>query len=315
MKALVTGGAGFIGSHLTDALVARGHDVEVLDNLSSGFASNLPRDGVTYLNGDLTDPARVRDTVLTSKPDLVFHLAGVVNLERSFHVAEACLRVNVFGTLNLLRALDERPPAAFLLASTTEVYGNGPLPFRESQAAEPPSPYAVSKLAAEQLALSLHRESSFPAVVARIATSYGPRQPRARLIPSLIDAYARGEAPALSDPTLSRDFLFVDDVVAGLIAAAENSASRGEVINFGDQTTHTIGHIADTVRRLMGATASPRYGARTPRLNEARVWASDNAKARELLGWQPRVALVEGLERTIASFCAAEPRLSPNAPY
>jgi len=312
MKALVTGGAGFIGSHLAESLIARGHVVDVLDNLSSGSVSNLPSNGATYVHGDLTDPASVRDVVVASKPDLVFHLAGVVNLERSFQVADACLRVNVLGTLNLLRALDERRPTAFLLASTTEVYGNGPLPFRETQAAEPPSPYAVSKLAAEQLALSLHRASGFPAVVARIATSYGPRQPRARLIPSLIDAFTHGEPPALSDPTLSRDFLYVDDVVAGLMAAAEHPASHGEVINFGDEATYTIGHIAETVRRLTGATVSPRYGERKPRPNEARVWASDNGKACRLLGWQPRVTLVEGLERTIAAFRAADPRLSSN---
>lgn len=313
MRALLTGGAGFIGSHLSEALLARGYSVQVLDNLSTGSIDNISSSGVTSFKGDLMDASTVRDAVMESNPDVVFHLAGVVNLERSFEVAEACMRVNVLGTLNLLRALEARPLEAFVLASTTEVYGNGPIPFQEGQAAEPPSPYAVSKLAAEQLALSLFRTSGFPAVVTRMATSYGPRQPRQRLIPSLIGAYARGERPSLSDPTLSRDFLFVADLVDGLIAAAQCPASRGEVINLGDETTYTIGHIAETVRSLMGADVTPRFGERKSRPNEARVWASNNAKAGRLLGWAPRTTLVDGLEQTIAWFRAAERRFSSHS--
>lgn len=262
---------------------------------------------------DLLDPSAIADAVGRVRPDLVFHLAAVVNLERSLAVADACMRVNVMGTLNLLRALESAPPAAFVLASTTEVYGHGPVPFREAQAPEPPSPYAVSKLAAEQLALSLHRGSGFPTVVMRITTAYGPRQPRHRLIPSLIDAYSRGEAPALSNPALSRDFLYVDDVVKGLIAAAESPHARGEVINLGDETTYTLGHIAETVRSLMGAEVRPRYGSRTPRANEADIWASSTDKARQLLGWAPETSLIEGLERTIAWF-RAQPALFSGQP-
>ncbi len=310
MRILLTGGAGFLGSHLAEALLARGDSVHVLDDFSTGSIENLSNLGMTSLRADLLDPRAVLDVVADLRPDFVFHLAGVVNLERSLQVAEACMRVNVTGTLNLLRALEATSPSMFVLASTTEVYGNGPVPFHEGQAAEPPSPYAISKLAAEQLALSLYRLTGFPAVVLRIATSYGPRQPHRRLIPSLIESYGRGESPALSDPTLARDFLFVDDVVKGLLVAAESPRARGEIINLGDETTYTIRHIAETVRRLMGVDVTPRYGARASRANEARVWASNIDKTRQLLGWAPETPLVEGLERTITWFRAQPAQVS-----
>ncbi len=301
MRALLTGGAGFLGSHLVDALIARGHSVHVLDDLSTGAIGHVAG-GVTTLKVDLLDSSVVRDALTKANPEVVFHLAAIVNLERSLDVADACMRVNVVGTLNLLRALEGSPLSAFVLASTTEVYGNGPVPFREAQAPAPPSPYAISKLAAELLVLWQHRSVGFPAVVVRIATAYGPRQSPCRLIPSLIEAYAGGEGPALSDPDLSRDFLFVADVVEGLIAAAEHPSSRGEIINLGEECTYTIRDVAETVRSLMGVTPTPCYGARAPRPGEARVWATNNDKARQLLGWAPSTTLLDGLKRTIGWF-------------
>lgn len=312
MRTLLTGGAGFFGSHLTEALLRQGHSVHILDLPSAPIVGPIAGN-VTFHEGDLLETSTVREAIVRSKPNVVFHLAAVVNLDRSLEVADACMKVNALGTLNLLRVLEARPPTALVLASTTEVYGDGPVPFKEEQAAAPPSPYAVSKLAAEQLALSMHRITGFPTVVARIATAYGPRQPNHRLIPTLIESYARGERPSLSDPELSRDFLFVDDVVEGLVAAAESTASHGEIINLGNQTSHTIGHIAETVRDLMGADLAPCYGARASRPNEARVWASNTDKARRLLGWSPKTTLLEGLERTITWFLT-DARLSSEHP-
>ena len=214
------------------------------------------------------------------------------------------MRVNLLGTLELLKALESSPLSAFVLASTTEVYGNGPLPFTEGQREAPPSPYAVSKLAAEQIIMTLHRAQGFPAIVARVATAYGPGQPRHRLIPTIIEAYSRGEPPQLSDPSQSRDFLFVDDVVEGLLACVTHPNARGEVINLGDDASYTVQHIADTIRDLMGVNVTARYGDRAPRPNEARVWSSSRKKAGELLDWAPRVGLREGLQQTIAGFHA-----------
>jgi UDP-glucose 4-epimerase len=288
MNVLVTGGSGFLGSHLVDALTAAGHHVTAPGSREC----------------DLLDLDAVRDAVARIRPDSVFHLAAVVNLERSLEMADACMRLNVIGTLNLLRALESTALDAFVFASTTEVYGDGPVPFREEQPANPPSPYAVSKLAAEQLVLSLYRTRGFPAVVTRLTTTYGPRQPRHRLIPSLIEAYARGEAPALSTPSLSRDLLYVDDAVKGLVKAAENPGARGAIVNLGNETTHTIAQVAESVRALMGAALAPRYGAQAARADEAPVWASNVDKARQLLGWVPETPLVEGLERTIEWFRA-----------
>ena len=191
-----------------------------------------------------------------------------------------------------------------MLASTTEVYGSGSVPFQEEQREAPPSPYAISKVAAERILLMQHRATGLPAVIARIATAYGPGQPRHKLIPSIIEAYARGDSPRLSDPAQSRDFVFVDDVVDGLIAAATHEKAHGEIVNIGDVTTYTVQHIAETVRALMRVTIAPEYDDRAQRVNEARVWASSREKAERILGWAPRTSLVNGLDRTIASLRA-----------
>ena len=302
MRAFVTGGMGFLGSHLVSGLVRQGHRVYVFDQELALADGDSNTESVVKVTGDLLDANSISAALEISKPDVVFHLAAVVNLDRSLDIADAYMRVNVLGTLNLLRALEGKPLVSFVLPSSVEVYGHGPIPFREDQVAEPPSPYAVSKLAAEQLALSLHRSKGFPAVVIRIATAYGPRQPRHRLIPSLIAAFARGERPALSNPDLSRDFLYVDDVAKGLTVAADCTAAHGEIINLGNEETHTIRSVAEMVRSHMAVELSPRYGAKPARANEARVWATSNEKARNILGWMPATALSDGLEKTIASY-------------
>tara|TARA_B100000029_G_scaffold510731_1_gene602912 strand:+ start:4321 stop:5271 length:951 start_codon:yes stop_codon:yes gene_type:complete len=304
MKAFVTGGMGFLGAHLVSGLLRQGHHVHVFDQGLASTIDNSSPEGCVIVRGDLLDANSIRAAVSAANPDVVFHLAAVVNLDRSLDIADACMRVNVLGTLNLLRALEEHSLESFVLPSSVEVYGNGAIPFSEEQAAAPPSPYAVSKLAAEQLALSLYRSKGFPAVVVRIATAYGPGQPNHRLIPSLIGAFSRGERPALSNPDLSRDFLYVEDVVEGLLLAAECQTGFGEVINLGDEQTHTIKQVAETVRNLMMVDLAPRYGAMPARANEARVWASSNEKARKLLGWTPRTILREGLKKTISWYCS-----------
>ena len=304
MRAFVTGGMGFLGAHLVSGLLRQGHHVHVFDQGPISTFDNSGSEGAVTLRGDLLDTNSIRAAVSEAKPDVVFHLAAVVNLDRSLDIADSCMRVNVLGTLNLLRALEGHQLESFVLPSSVEVYGNGSIPFREDQAAAPPSPYAVSKLAAEQLALCLYRSKGFPAVVVRIATAYGPSQPNHRLIPSLIGAFSRGERPALSNPDLSRDFLYVDDVVEGLLLAAECQAGSGEIINLGDEQTYTIKQVAETVRNLMAVDLSPRYGAKPARANEARVWASSNDKALELLGWTPRTVLREGLKKTISWYCS-----------
>ena len=303
MRAFVTGGMGFLGAHLVSGLLRRGHHVHVFDQEPVSMTDSSVPEGFTMSSGDLLDTNSIRVALSDAKPDVVFHLAAVVNLDRSLDIADACMRVNVLGTLNLLRALEGQQLESFVLPSSVEVYGNGPIPFHEDQAAAPPSPYGVSKLAAEQLALSLYRSKQFPAVVVRIATAYGPRQPNGRLIPSLIGAFSRGERPALSNPDLSRDFLYVDDVVEGLVSAAGCPAGYGEIINLGDEQTYTIRQVAETVRNLMAVDLMPRYGAKPARANEARVWASSNAKARKLLGWTPRTDLRDGLQKTISWYC------------
>jgi nucleoside-diphosphate-sugar epimerase len=298
---LVTGATGFIGTHLVDRLARDGARVSVL--LRAKAERLAP--AVTAAYADLLDGGAVRAAVETVRPDVVFHLAAVVNLDRTLAVADACMRTNVLGTTTLLRALEATTSSAvFVLASTTEVYGHGGVPFLEGQTEQPPSPYAVSKVAAERILLLLHRAAGLRAVVVRIATTYGPGQGHDRLIPMVIDAYARGQAPRLHDPWQSRDFVFVDDVVDGLIAAATSSDASGEIINLGDETTYLISHVADTIRDIMGAQVPPRDSGRAGRANEARTWATSREKAGRLLGWTPRTGLVAGLERTVARYLA-----------
>lgn len=297
-RVLVTGATGFLGRRAVARLCAE--RAIVFATATTPPVREALSAAVSFRAADLLDPSSLGRLVDEARPEIVIHLGAVVNLERSLRLAEACARVNVLGTVHLLQALEGRPIRRFVLASTTEVYGDGPVPYCEHQPLAPPSPYAVSKVAAEQLTLLAWRASGLPAVVLRLATAYGPGQAVPRLIPTLIQGFLRGEPPTVSEPGRARDVVYVDDVVDGLLRGATAVGVAGEVINLGHEHPVTIAELVRTLQGLAGSTVDARYGDVPVRASEARVWASSGDKARRLLGWEPTTPLTTGLARTVA---------------
>jgi len=299
---LVTGASGFIGSHLARVLTSQGAVVTAVCRSITGQARALT-DLTGFLQvrqGNLEDASGLRQIVAEIQPEYVFHLGAVVDLERSRATADACMRVNVMGTLNLLQALEGVQVKRLVFTSTSEVYGDNPTPFHEDQRERPPSPYAVSKLAAEHLCLFFHRAFGCPISVLRLSTVYGPGQSLRRLIPSAIMACLRRERLALGAGEQSRDFVYVRDVVEGLLRAALREEAVGEIINLGHERGYEVREVLEMVTRLGGPCPEPLYGRIPRRVGEARMWASSAEKARRLLNWEITSDLETGLQETIA---------------
>lgn len=291
---LVTGATGFIGCHLVRRL--RANDAEV-HALSRRRGAGEP--GLAVHQADLLDPDATRAVVGAVKPDCVFHLAGRVDLERSAAVARACVDQNIVATLNLLEALRASAPRRLVYVSSTEVYGSGPVPFREAQPIDPPSPYAVSKAAAEQLCKIYGRIEGVEVCVLRLASAYGPGQPVARLIPSLVLAGLGGEPLRLRQPHHRRDFVYVEDMARGIALAGRARLGDFEVVNLGREDAVSLEEIARAVAVAAGRAGAEVVDLREPRPNESTYWATSAEKARVLLGWAPSVDLAAGLARTV----------------
>ncbi len=302
-RVLVTGGAGFIGSHLVDALVARGDTVRVLDNFSTGRRENLVavQDQIELVEGDLRDPDAVAQAV--NGVDLVFHQGALPSVPRSVADPLTSHEVNSTGTLRLLLAARDAGVRRVVVASSSSVYGDTPtLPKVEMMATSPRSPYAISKLASEQYAGSFAQLFDLETVALRYFNVFGPRQDPyssyAGVIPRFCLAAWRG-APCLiyGDGQQSRDFTFVADVVqANLLAAAAPEAS-GHTFNIAYGAQTTLLDVVAILRELTGQALEVRHEA--PRAGDVRHSLAAIGKAQELLGYQPQVRFAEGLERTL----------------
>ena len=296
-RALVTGAAGFLGSHLVRRLALEGAAVHAVDRVLREGSQHI-----TWHRADLEDRRSLMGRLARVKPEVVFHLAGRVDLARTPEITEACIRENVHATANLLWALESSPLEAFVLTSTTEVYGRNPAPFREDQPVNPPSPYAISKVTAEQLCRFFHETRGYPAVVLRLATVYGPGQAEARLIPSVIRAALAGRPLSMTSGEQQRDFVYVDDAVDGLLRAATQPLARGRIINLGHDQPVSIRQLVDVIRTVLHTEWAPSYGELPSRAGEALVWSCDGRKAKAVLGWEPRTSLADGVAATIASY-------------
>jgi len=305
VRTLVAGGAGFIGSHLCDALIAAGHDVIAVDNLLTGREVNIAhlRDHphFTFLRHDIVEP-------LDLAVDAIYHLASPASPEGYWqHPLETQL-VNSLGTLNLLR-LARAHGARLLFTSTSEVYGDPtvhPQPetyFGNVNPVGPRACYDESKRFGESLASEFVRQFDLDARIVRIFNTYGPRSdPRdGRVVPNFIMQALRDEPLTVyGDGQQTRSLIYVADLVAGLTAAMTHDAARGEVINLGNPDERTVLELAHEVTRLCGSTAPVAYLPARPEDPERRC--PDIAKARSLLGWEPRVDIEHGLRETIAYF-------------
>jgi UDP-N-acetylglucosamine/UDP-N-acetyl-alpha-D-glucosaminouronate 4-epimerase len=305
---LVTGGAGFIGSNLVRALLERGDSVRVLDNFSTGNRANLVGlDDVEVIEGELRSYERVHAAVRGA--ELVFHLGALGSVPRSVQDPLTSGAVNVEGTLNVLLAARDEGVQRVVFASSSSIYGNQPeLPLRESMAPDPISPYGVAKLAAERYCVSFSRVyHSFETVVLRYFNVFGPRQdPRsqyAAVVPLFVSAIAAGEPVTIfDDGGQSRDFTYVDNVVEANLLAAEAGDVSGRIFNVSAGRSATVDDLADTIGRLLDKPVERRY--LPPRPGDLRDSWADVSEARELLGWEARVWLEEGLRLTIDSLAA-----------
>jgi nucleoside-diphosphate-sugar epimerase len=307
---LVTGGAGFIGSHIAARLLELGRRVRVLDNLSTGRPANLDAaraagpERFEFLEGDIRDPATVgramRDVVE------VVHQAALPSVERSVHDPWTSHEVNADGTLRLLEGARAVRARRFLLAGSSSVYGDQPeLPKREEMAPSPRSPYALSKLVAEQYVRLYAELYGLPTMTLRYFNVFGPRQdpasPYAAVIPLFLRAILRGESPTIyGDGGQTRDFTYISNVVDANLAALAAPAALGDVVNIACGARVSLLDLLKALEETTGRRAVPRFAP--PRAGDVRDSQADIRKARTLLGFDPRVTIPEGLAVTVAAF-------------
>jgi UDP-glucose 4-epimerase len=302
MRVLVTGGAGFIGSNVVRALLARGDDVRVLDNFSTGSRANLAglEGHVELVEGDLRSYERVHTAV--RGVEIVLHQGALPSVPRSVQDPLTTTAVNVEGTLNVLLAARDEGIRRVVNASSSSVYGNGgSLPRTESQLPDPISPYAVAKLAAERFGTSFSRVYGMEIVSLRYFNVFGPRQDPtsqyAAVVPRFIRAIAAGEPVTVyGDGEQSRDFTYVDNVVSANLLAAEAEGVAGEIVNVATGASATVNELADTIGRQLARPVERAY--EPEREADVRASWADVGEARRLLGYEPQIALEEGLRRT-----------------
>jgi UDP-glucose 4-epimerase len=309
VKVLVTGGAGFIGSNLVRALLERGDEVRVLDNFSTGNRANLAglADDVELVEGELRSYERVHNAV--RGVEVVFHLGALGSVPRSVQDPLTSGAVNVEGTLNVLLAARDEGVRRVIFASSSSIYGDQPeLPLRETMAPDPISPYGVAKLAAERYCVSFTRVYPFETVVLRYFNVFGPRQdPRsqyAAVVPLFVTAIAAGEPVTIfDDGEQSRDFTYIDNVVAANLLAADAADASGRIFNVSSGAPASVNELAETIGRLLDKPVERRY--LPPRPGDLRNSWADVSEAREALGFEPSVSLEDGLRRT-ADFLLGE---------
>ena len=302
MKALVTGGAGFIGSNLVRALLERGDNVRVLDNFSTGNRRNLDALDVEIVEGELRSYERVHNAV--RGVEIVFHLGALGSVPRSVQDPLTSSAVNVEGTLNVLLAARDEGIRRVVFSSSSSVYGSKrELPLSESLPSDPISPYGVAKLAAERYCVSFSRVyESFETVVLRYFNVFGPHQSPlsqyAAMVPLFITAIAAGEPLTIfGDGEQSRDFTYVSNVTDATVRAAEAGGASGRIFNIAAGSPASVNTVAEAIGRILGKPVERRF--EPPRPGDIRDSWADVSAAREALGYEPSVKLEEGLRRTI----------------
>lgn len=304
-RVLVTGAAGFIGSHLCEALTADGASVRAFVRYNSrndyGWLEDLlGHERVEVFRGDLVNPEAVARAL--EDVDTVFHLGALIPIPYSYLHPREFVEVNVVGTLNVLEAARRTGLQRLVHVSTSEVYGT-PLsvPIDEEHRVHAQSPYAASKAGADQLALSFRDSFELPVVVARPFNTYGPRQSARAIVPTIVTQALSGGPVELGTLETTRDFVFVEDTVAGLIACARADGVEGEVINLGTGTETSIGRLAELIFELLDVDGDVRFDPSRVRPADSEVerLRADAGKAARLLDWRAQVELADGLARTI----------------
>jgi len=306
-RVLVTGAAGFIGSHLVHRLVQDGASVRAFVRYNSadsrGFLDTLPADvqsEIEVVKGDLRDPHAVYNAVKNT--EAVYHLGALIAIPYSYRHPTDVVQTNAIGTLHVAQAVLELSIPRLIHTSTSEVYGSARyVPMDESHPLQGQSPYSASKIAADKIVESFHCSYGLPAVTVRPFNAYGPRQSMRAVIPTIINQALHRSEIVLGNLTATRDFTFVEDTARAFIRAAGSEEAIGQVVNAGSGFEISIGELADTIKRLIGRDVPVRVdGERVrPEKSEVDRLFSDSGKASRMIGWKPEVSLEEGLARTI----------------
>lgn len=307
-KVAITGADGFIGSHLTEALLKEGCEVRALAQYNSfnnwGWLEGIENERLEIVTGDVRDPNFCREFVRGI--DTVFHLAALIAIPYSYVAPDSYVDTNVKGTLNICQASRDAGVEKLLITSTSEVYGTAQyVPIDENHPRQPQSPYSASKIGADAIAMSFYNAFELPVGIVRPFNTYGPRQSARAIIPTIISQIAAGERKIkVGDLTPTRDFNFVEDTCRGFIAIAKSPLSIGQEINIATGTEISMHDTLATIARLMGADVEwMRDEARIrPAGSEVFRLCGDNKKIKELTGWKPEVTIEEGLRRTIEWF-------------
>jgi len=305
-KILVTGADGFIGSHLVERLVTAGHSVRALAHYNHrnawGWLDALRPDVLSateVVTGDIRDCGSVRE--MMRGVNVVFHLAALIAIPYSYSSPESYVQTNIIGTLNLLQAARHDGVDRFVHTSTSEVYGTAQfVPITEEHPLQGQSPYSATKIGADQMALAYYRSFEVPVAVLRPFNTYGPRQSARAVIPTIITQLANGaKSIKLGSLHPTRDFSYVTDTVEAFVDVAQSDTAVGEVLNAGSGFEISIGEVALRIAEIMGKKVAIEGDAQRirPKGSEVERLFADNTRLRELTGWKPAYAGVEGFVR------------------
>jgi len=303
---LVTGADGFIGSHLTEMLVAKGYQVKALAQYNSfnnwGWLEDINcNDQIEILTGDIRDPHYCKH--ITGEVDIIFHLAALIAIPYSYVAPDCYVDTNIKGTVNICQAAKENGVKRVIHTSTSEVYGTAQyVPIDENHPIQAQSPYSATKIAADAMAMSFYNAFNLPVTIARPFNTYGPRQSARAVIPTIITQIANGKKEIkLGDVTPTRDFNYVEDTCRGFIALAESDKTIGETVNIGSNFEISIGDTLNIIKELMGSDVNfltDEQRLRPGKSEVFRLWC-DNSKIENLTGFKSQVNITQGLQKTI----------------
>ena len=294
-RILVTGATGFLGHHLTNSLRNQ-NNLLCLTSSSENAIKQIEK-------MDLLDLVGLKKKIAEFKPTIIYHLGALVNLSRNFKIGLQCVDINIKGTFNLLESLRVHKPELFVFASTEEIYGKGPIPYKENQLPQPPSAYAVTKIAAENLCAIYAQELKFTSVIFRIGTMYGPYDLPTRFIPQIIVKALKNEDIPLNSGDKKRDYIYVEDVVkAFILGQSIKFRESANIINLGGGRSISLKDLTNIIIHQAESKSKIRIGEIPDREGEAQEWLLDNSLAHKLLNWKPQTSLEDGLNKTITYF-------------
>ena len=314
-KVLVTGAGGFVASHLCERLLEQGACVDAVvhgdEQYHSGYLRQIAPElkaGLCVFGGDIRDASFMRGRMLAGEVDTVFHLAAVTSVAYSYAHPEETIATCVQGTLNVCEAARQARVRRFVHTSSAGVYGNAEdgKPIQETHPVRGCNPYTAGKTGGDFVAQTYHLSYGLPVATVRPFNAYGPRMGRYLIMPTIILQALESDTIKLGDLTPTRNFTYVDDMVAGFIRMAEEERAVGEVVHFGSPTVVSMGDLAHRIFAIMGKRVEIECDETRLRPAKSEIFhvIADCTKARELLGWEPRVSLDEGLKKTIAWMAA-----------